>query len=48
MDLYEKGLAHIEYNEDLEAIISLSPEGQKLAKEMGLIEMDLDQDIPND
>jgi len=48
MDLYEKGLAHIEYNEDLEASISLSPEGQKLAKEMGLIEMDLDQDIPND
>ena len=48
MGLYEKGFAHIEYNEDLEAIISLSPEGRKLAKEMGLIEMDLDQDIPND
>ena len=36
------------FHEDLEAIISLSPEGQRLAKEMGLIEMDLDQDIPND
>jgi len=48
MDLYEKGLAQIEYNEDLEAIVSLSPEGHRLAREMGLIEMDLDTDIPND
>ena len=48
IELYEQGMVDIEYNEDLEAIVSLSPEGQKLAKEMGLIEMDLDQDIPND
>jgi hypothetical protein len=34
----------------LKATIHLSPEGQKLAKEMGLVEMDIDdfRDIPND
>jgi len=48
MDLYEKGLAEIEYNEDLEATVHLTPEGYKLAREMGLVEMDLNTDIPND
>jgi hypothetical protein len=40
LKLYEKGLMEVEYNEDLEAILHLSPEGQKLAKEMGLIQID--------
>ena len=48
MELYEAGLVEIEYDEDLKATIHISPEGQKLAREKGLIEMDIDQDIPND
>lgn len=48
LELYEAGLVEIEYDEDLKATIHISPEGQKLAKEKGLIEMDIDQDIPND
>jgi len=50
INLYEAGLAEIEYNEDLQATIHLSPEGQKLAKEMGLVEMDISdfRDISND
>lgn len=45
--LYEEGLMEVEYDENLEATMKLSPEGLKKAKEMGLIEMDID-DIPND
>jgi hypothetical protein len=41
LKLYEKGLMQVEYNENLEAMLHLSPEGQKLAKEMGLIQIDL-------
>jgi hypothetical protein len=48
MELYEDGLVEIEYNENLEATIHLSPEGRKIAKEKGLIDMDIDWDIPND
>jgi hypothetical protein len=48
IELYEAGLVEIEYDEDLKATIHISPEGQKLAREKGLIEMDIDQDIPND
>jgi hypothetical protein len=50
MNLYEAGLAEIEYDEDLQATIHLSPEGQRLAKEMGMIEIDPTtfRDIPND
>lgn len=48
MELYEEGLVEIEYDENLEAIIHLSPEGQRIAKEKGLIDMDIDWDIPND
>jgi hypothetical protein len=48
MELYEAGLVEIEYDEDLNATIHISPEGQKLAREKGLIEMDINQDIPND
>ena len=50
ISLYKAGLAKIEYDEDLQATIHLSEEGQKLAKEMGLVEMDISEfrDIPND
>jgi hypothetical protein len=48
IELYEQGLVEIEYNEKLEANIHLTPEGQKIAREKGLIEMDLNPDIPND
>jgi hypothetical protein len=46
--LYNKGLINVTYNDDLEAIIEMSDEGKKAAKEMGLVEMDMDIDIPND
>jgi len=46
--LFEKGLIAVEYDENLEAIISLSPEGYEEAKQLGLIDFDMDQDIPND
>lgn len=47
LKLYNEGLLSVEYNEDLEAKFTLSPEGQKKAKEYGLIEIFKDQ-IPND
>ena len=48
IELYEQGLIEIEYDENLEATMHISPEGQKIAREKGLIEMDLNPDIPND
>ena len=36
--LYEQDLINVEYDENLEAMISIKPEGIALAKEMGLIE----------
>jgi hypothetical protein len=50
MELYEAGLVEIEYDENLEATLHLSPEGHKIAKEKGLIEIDpiSFKDIPND
>jgi membrane protease subunit (stomatin/prohibitin family) len=48
VQLYEKGLINVTYNDDLEAVIEMSDEGKKLAKEMGLVEMDIDNNIPND
>jgi hypothetical protein len=48
IELYNKGLINVTYNEDLEAVIEMSNEGKLAAKEMGLIEMDMDMDIPND
>ena len=48
MELYEQGLVEVEYNENLEATLHITPEGQRVAREKGLIEMDLNQDIPND
>lgn len=41
LKLYEAGLMEVEYDENLEATLHLSPEGYKVAKEMGLIELDL-------
>ena len=48
IQLYEDGLISVDYNENLEAIITLSPEGYDKAKSIGLIELDPEQDIPND
>jgi hypothetical protein len=48
MELYEQGLVEVEYDENLEATLHITPEGQKIAKEKGLIEMDINRDIPND
>jgi hypothetical protein len=47
LDLYESGLISVDYNEDLEATINLSPEGYDRARDLGLIELDIDKDIPN-
>ena len=41
LKLYEQGLMEVEYDENLEATLHLSPEGHRIAKEMGLIEMDM-------
>jgi hypothetical protein len=48
MELYEQGLVEVEYDENLEATLHITPEGQKIAREKGLIEMDINRDIPND
>ncbi len=47
LKLYQEGLMQVEYNEDLEAMLHLSPEGQKVAKEMGLIQIEFPEP-PND
>ena len=38
MVLYENDLVNVEYDENLEAKISIKPEGYQMAKELGLIE----------
>jgi hypothetical protein len=48
IELYEEGLVEVEYDENLEATLHLSPEGHRIAKEKGLIEMEINRDIPND
>jgi DNA-binding PadR family transcriptional regulator len=49
MDLYEKGLVNVSYDENLEATLELTEEGKKIAKEMGIIQMDIDDwNMPND
>ena len=48
LELYEQGLVEIEYDENLQATMHISPEGQRIAREKGLIEMDFNPDIPND
>lgn len=46
MELYEKDLIRIEYDENLEATIALSEEGMKIAKEKGILPVEM-PDIPN-
>lgn len=48
LELYEKNLIQIEYNEDLEAIISINPEGIDIARKYGLIDPENFEEIPND
>lgn len=38
MDLYEKGLLSVSYNEDLEAMFELTDEGVALAEKYGLFQ----------
>jgi hypothetical protein len=40
LDLYEKGLVEIEYNEDLEASISVSEEAKVILRAYGMYEDD--------
>jgi len=40
IDLFEKGLLNLEYDENLEAHMELSDEGKRVARELGLIELD--------
>jgi hypothetical protein len=40
LDLFEKGLLTVSYNEELEAEIELTTEGKQIAKEFGLIEFE--------
>ena len=44
--LYEMDLIEVEYDDNLEAIIKIKPEGYQMAKDMGLIELDTN-DTPN-
>ena len=46
MDLYEAGYLNIEYDENLEASFSLTEEGIKIAKEKGILPMEM-PDTPN-
>jgi hypothetical protein len=42
LDLFEKGLLNVSYNEDLEATIELTEEGKQVARENGLIDFEDD------
>jgi hypothetical protein len=46
LDLYEKDLINIEYDENLEATITLSEEGFKIARERGVLPIDMPE-IPD-
>ena len=49
VDLYEQGLLNVSYDENLVATIELTEEGKEIAKQMGIIQIDIDDtDIPND
>jgi membrane protease subunit (stomatin/prohibitin family) len=49
VQLYEAGLINVTYDDNLEAIIEMSEEGHEMAKELGLVEVDMhEEDIPND
>lgn len=42
LDLFEKGLLEVEYDENLEATFNISEEGMKIIKEIGLIDPEED------
>lgn len=44
--LYEMDLIEVEYDDNLEAIIRIKPEGYQMAKDMGLVEYD-SKETPN-
>ena len=46
VELYEAGYIKVDYNENLEAMISLSQEGYELAKEKGILPIDMPE-APN-
>jgi hypothetical protein len=49
VQLYEAGLINVTYNDNLEATIEMSEEGHEMAKELGLVEINMhEEDIPND
>ena len=48
VELYEAGYVKVDYDENLEAMISLSEEGFQIAKERGILPIDMEFDIPND
>ena len=49
IELYEAGYLKVDYDDNLEAMISLSEEGFKIAKEKGILPIDINfDDIPND
>ena len=49
VQLYEAGLIKVTYNDNLEATIEMSKEGHEMAKNLGLIEINMhEEDIPND
>lgn len=39
MDLFERDLISVSYNEDLEAVITLSEEGRSAARELGFTQL---------
>lgn len=47
IELYEAGYLKVEYDENLEATISLSPEGFEIAKAKGILPMDMPE-APNE
>lgn len=46
LELFDAGLINIEYDENLEATITLSPEGLKIAKEKGVLPIYMPE-LPN-
>lgn len=49
LSLYKMGLIDIEYDENLNATIHIKEEGKKVAKELGLVPIDINiENIPND
>lgn len=47
LDLYERGLISVEYNEDLEAMINMTPEGYEAARELGLLDFEDEEEPEN-